>query len=156
MIPKFLWITPSVLKQINILYIFVYCREKISPLYSLYRDHHLECSPIRNSAISSNRSVINSKSFQCSLNKEKIFQGHCVLSEITHPVTVMCCSGNLYANINGYTQQQDPAEINPETTLIPFTQEKIKIVLVGVEINKNQWLWKIIALCGSVISFYNH
>lgn len=59
-----------------------------------------------------------------------------MLVEITHPVTGGCCSFNLCANINGHSQQTDPAEINPETTLIPFTQEEINIALVGAEIDE--------------------
>lgn len=92
---------------------------------SMYRDHHLERHTISNSTICANSSVINSKSFWCSLNKENIFQGHHVLGEITHPVTTGCCSGNLCANISGDSQPQDRAEINPEITLIPFTQKEI-------------------------------
>lgn len=61
-----------------------------------------------------------------------------MLGEITHSVTAGCCSDNLCANINGYSQQRDLAEINPETTLIPFTQEKINTAQAGVEIKKNQ------------------
>ncbi len=59
-----------------------------------------------------------------------------MLAEITHAVTADCCSFNLCANINGHSQQSDPAEINPETTLIPFTLEEINITPVGVEIDK--------------------
>lgn len=106
-----------------------------SSLYSLYIDHNLECSPISNYTICGNSSFTNSKSFRCSLNKENIFQGHRVLGEITHPVTAGCSCNNLCANINGCSQQQDPAEINPETTLIPFTQGEINIALIGVEID---------------------
>lgn len=57
-----------------------------------------------------------------------------MLGEITHPVAAGRHSGDLCANINGRSQQQDPAEINPET--IPFTEEEIKIALVGVENDK--------------------
>jgi len=59
-----------------------------------------------------------------------------VLGEITHAVTLGCCSRNLCAYINGPSQQQDPAEINLGSTLIPFTQEEINIALVGAEVNK--------------------
>lgn len=45
--------------------------------------------------------------------------------------------------------KQDPAEINLKITLIPFTQEEINIALVGVEVDKNQWLWKTISMWGS-------
>lgn len=97
---KLMWITPSVLT-----WIFEWSWndlrfKKKSSLYSLYRDHHLECSPRRNSTICGNGSVINSKSFRWSLNKRNIFQGHHVLGEITHPVTAGCRSGNLCAHIN--------------------------------------------------------
>lgn len=70
--------------------------------------------------------------------QKKHIQGHHVLNKITHPVAVSCCSGNLCANINGQSQQQDTAEINPETTLIPLTQEEINIALVCVKVDKNQ------------------
>lgn len=114
---------------------------------SLNRDHHLECSPISNSAICGNGSVINSKSVLFPKQRKHI-QGHHVLRKITHPVAVSC-SGNLCANINGHSEQQDPAEINPETTLIQFTQEEINIALVGVKVDRNQWLWETISMWGS-------
>lgn len=59
-----------------------------------------------------------------------------MLGEIKHPVSVACSSFNLCANINGQSQQQEPAEINPETTRISFTQEEINISLVGAAIDK--------------------
>lgn len=58
-----------------------------------------------------------------------------MLGEIKHPVTAGCSSLNLCANINGYSQQRHPGEIDPGTTLISFIQEEINIALVGVLID---------------------
>ena len=86
---------------------------------SLCRDPHLERSPISNSAVCDNGPVINSKSFQCSLNKETMFQGRRVSGEITRPaIGGAAAEANLCAHINWL---QAPAEINLQTTLIPST-----------------------------------
>lgn len=88
--------------------------------------------------------------------RKNIFQRHHVLSKIIHPMTAGRCSVNLCVNINEHSKQQHPAEINPETTLIPFTQEEINTALVGGEIDKINDIAKQLQCEAVLLAPYKH